>query len=290
MRQPTESPSHGSTTRFLQNDDAMDDLLPEAMQVGIEAAQAAGKILCEMLETATAREKAPKDLVTDADVAAQECIEGRILTAFPGHQFLGEECSQPNVIQAMASSIEWLWVVDPLDGTVNYTHKMPNFAVSIALMHRGQTVLGVVLDPTAQELYTAILGRGATVNGRKLQSSSCTKLGSALVAASFPPMVQRDSIEVSQFIDILVHSQSVRRLGSAALNLCYVAQGRLDAYWAGFLKVWDVAAGALIATESGATLTKQDGKPHDCWDGDLIVAGSETLHRELRGRLQAVEA
>ncbi|MCY2983479.1 MAG: inositol monophosphatase family protein [Planctomycetota bacterium] len=267
----------------------MDTVVYDAMHVGIEAAQAAGKILCDMLETATVREKAPKDLVTDADIAAQQCIESRILAAFPCHQFLGEECLQPNVIQAMTSNVEWLWVVDPLDGTVNYAHRMPNFAVSIALMHRGQAVLGIVLDPMAGELYVAILGQGATVNGRKLQSSTCTKLDSALIAASFPPQVQKDSIEIAQFVDILVHSQSVRRLGSAALNLCYVAQGRLDAYWAGFLKVWDVAAGALIATESGAILSRHDGKPHDPWGGELVVAGSEQLHRELRCRLQAVE-
>ena len=104
----------------------MEDLLQDAMNVGIEAAQAAGKILCDMLETATVREKAPKDLVTDADIAAQQCIEGRILAAFPSHQFLGEECSQPNVIREMASKVEWLWVVDPLDGTVNYDLEVDN--------------------------------------------------------------------------------------------------------------------------------------------------------------------
>jgi len=267
----------------------MNVLVPDAMKVGIEAARAAGKILCDMLETAAVREKAPKDLVTDADIAAQNCIEGRILAAFPSHQFLGEECLQPTVFREMASSVEWLWVVDPLDGTVNYAHRMPNFAVSIALMHRGQAVLGIVLDPMANELYVAMLGQGATVNGRKLKSSGCTKLNAALVAASFPPQVQKDSIEIAQFIDIVVHSQSVRRLGSAALNLCYVAQGRLDAYWAGFLKVWDVAAGALIATESGAILTKHNGEPHDSWAGDLVLAGSEELHRELRGRLYATQ-
>jgi len=266
----------------------MDILVQDAMKVGIEAARAAGKILCDMLETAAVREKAPKDLVTDADVAAQHCIESRILAAFPSHQFLGEECSQPTVIREIASSVEWLWVVDPLDGTVNYVHKLPNFAVSIALMHRGQTVLGIVLDPMAEELYVASLGQGATMNGRKLKSSGCTKLDAALVAASFPPQIQKDSIEIAQFVDILVHSQSVRRLGSAALNLCYVAQGRLDAYWAGFLKVWDVAAGALIATESGAILTKHDGKPHDSWGGDIVVAGSEELHCNIRGRIEAV--
>ena len=101
--------------------------------------------------------------------------------------------------------------------------------------------------------------------------------------------IQKDSKEISQFVDILIHSQSIRRLGSAALNLCYVAQGRLDAYWAGFLKVWDVAAGALIATEAGAILSRHDGKPHDPWGGELVVAGSKQLHSELSGRLQAAE-
>jgi myo-inositol-1(or 4)-monophosphatase len=267
----------------------MDTLVQDAMKLGIESAQAAGKILCEMLETATVREKAPKDLVTDADVAAQQCIESRILATFPSHQFLGEECSQPSVIRSMAYSVEWLWVVDPLDGTVNYVHKMPNFAVSIALMHRGKTVLGIVLDPMAEELYVARLGQGATLNGRMLKSSDCTRLDQALVAASFPPQVQKDSIEIVQFVDVLVHSQSVRRLGSAALNLCYVAQGRLDAYWAGYLKIWDVAAGALIATEAGAFLSKQNGQSHDPWDGDLILASTKALHKELSGRLSAIQ-
>ena len=266
----------------------MEILIRDAMNVGIEAARAAGKVLCEMLETAAVREKAPKDLVTDADEAAQKCIESRILGAFPDHQFLGEECTPNSIVDAMGSSVEWLWVVDPLDGTVNYVHRMPNFAVSIALMHQGKTVLGIVFDPMSDELYLASLGQGATMNGRKLECSGCSQLDQALVAASFPPMVQRDSIEIAQFVDVLVHSQSVRRLGSAALNLCYVAQGRLDAYWAGSLKVWDVAAGALIATEAGAVLSKQNGNPHNPWNGDLIVAGSSKLHKELSSRLQAV--
>ena len=107
--------------------------------------------------------------------------------------------------------------------------------------------------------------------------------------ASFPPQVQKDSVEVAQFVEVLVRSQSVRRLGSAALNLCYVSQGRLDAYWAGFLKVWDVAAGALIATEAGATITKQNGDSFDPWDGELIAAGSDLLCQELSNCLQMVQ-
>lgn len=268
----------------------MDYLFEKALQVAVDAAQSAGGILQKMLETASVREKAPKDLVTDADIAAQQCIESRVMAAFPTHHFLGEESALFGADPSANSNKEWLWVVDPLDGTVNYVHRMPNFAVSIALMHAGKTVLGVVFDPTANELYTATHGQGALVNGRKLQCSRCERLNSALVAASFPPQVQKDSVEVAQFIEVLVRSQSVRRLGSAALNLCYIAQGRLDAYWAGVLKVWDIAAGALIATEAGATLTKQDRSPFDPWNGDLLAAGSEMLSRELSDCLKSVRS
>ncbi len=267
----------------------MDFSLQEAMTVGMEAAQAAGKILCEMLETASVREKAPKDLVTDADLAAQHCIESRIKTAFPNHRFLGEE-SVCSTDRSNISTEDWLWVVDPLDGTVNYVHRMPNFAVSIALMTEGKIVLGIVFDPMANDLYAAILGRGATVNGSKLRCSNCTRLDKALVAASFPPQIQKDSIEIAQFVEVLVRSQSIRRLGSAALNLCYVAHGRLDAYWANVLKVWDIAAGSLIATEAGAALTKHNGNPFDPWDGELLAAGTKTLSRELSICLETIRA
>jgi len=268
----------------------MDFSLENAMQVAIDSAQSAGEILRDMLETAAVREKGPKDLVTDADIAAQQCIENRIMAAYPSHHFLGEESSPSTVDRTAISQKDWLWVVDPLDGTVNYVHRMPNFAVSIALMNRGKTVLGVVFDPMANELYAGSLGQGATVNGRKLQCSGCTKLNFALIAASFPPQIQKDSVEVKQFVEVLVRSQSVRRLGSAALNLCYVAQGRLDAYWAGFLKVWDIAAGSLIATEAGSILTKQNGLPFDPWDGELMATGSESLSRELGDCLESVRS
>ena len=267
----------------------MDLSLQEAMRVGTDAARAAGKILCEMLETASVREKAPKDLVTDADLAAQHCIESRIKTAFPNHLFLGEE-SAFLTDRSNISKEDWLWVVDPLDGTVNYVHRMPNFAVSIALMKEGKSVLGIVFDPMANDLYAAILGGGATVNGSKLRCSGCTRLDEALVAASFPPQIQKDSIEIAQFVEVLVRSQSIRRLGSAALNLCYVAQGRLDAYWANVLKVWDIAAGSLIATEAGAALTKHDGNPFDPWDGELLAAGSKALSRDLSTCLETIRA
>jgi len=266
----------------------MDPMLAEAMQVAVEAAHAAGQVLCDMLETASVREKAPKDLVTDADVAAQNEIQQRIAAVFPTHSFLGEESSDQPVTPATAHVEPWRWVVDPLDGTVNFVHRLPNFAVSIALMNRDTTVLGVVFDPMAKEMYAATLGGGATINGKPLRSSLCTKLNAALVAASFPPNIQRGSVEVEQFIEILIQSQSVRRLGSAALNLCYVGHGRLDGYWASCLKVWDVAAGALIADEAGAVLRKQNGDIFDPWLDELIATSTQELHGELRDCLDSV--
>ena len=267
----------------------MEFSMESAMELAVDAAQSAGAILRNMLETASVREKAPKDLVTDADIAAQNCIESRIQSVFPQHPFLGEESTHSNIDAASIANSDWLWVVDPLDGTVNYVHRMPNFAVSIALMNRGQTVLGVVFDPMANDMYAAILGCGSTCNGRPLQSSRCTRLDQALVAASLPPQIQRDSLEVAQFVEVLIRSQSMRRLGSAALNLCYVGQGRLDAYWASSIKVWDIAAGALIANEAGASLKKLDGSPFNPWAGQLVATSTEPLCIELLECLDSVE-
>ncbi len=267
----------------------MDFSFDEAMRVAIQAAEAAGHILCNMLETAEAREKAPKDLVTDADLAAQNAIQGLIERAFPTHRFLGEETTAEMSEKDLLRPDEWRWVVDPLDGTVNYVHQMPNFAVSIALMRGDETILGVVFDPMACEMYAAVHGKGATVNGKPMRVSSCTRLDQALVAASFPPQVQRDWVEVDQFIEILVRSQSVRRLGSAALNLCYVGRGRLDAYWANYLKPWDIAAGALIAVESGADIGRQNGQAFNPWLGELLVCSSVPLRKEIQDCFLDVE-
>ncbi len=267
----------------------MDFSFDDAMRVAIQAAEAAGHILCNMLETAHAREKAPKDLVTDADLAAQNAIQGLIQKAFPTHRFLGEETAVELSEKDLLLTDEWRWVVDPLDGTVNYVHQMPNFAVSIALMRGDDTILGVVFDPMACEMYAAIQGRGATVNGRPMHVSSCMRLDQALVAASFPPQVQRDWVEVDQFIEVLVRSQSVRRLGSAALNLCYVGRGRLDAYWANHLKPWDIAAGGLIAVESGAEICKQNGQAFNPWLGELLACSSASLRNEIQECFRDVE-
>lgn len=256
------------------------------MEIAVDAAKMAGQILRDMLESASSRMKAPKDLVTDADLAAQAAIEKRIMSEFPTHFFLGEESATNQESWDMFSKKDYCWVVDPLDGTVNYVHRLPNFAVSIALMRNNQSVLGVVLDPMAGELFTAVEGKGAHLNGKPIRASSVVRLEDAMVAVSFPPQVHRESIEIKQFIEVLLASQSVRRLGSAALNLCYVANGRLDAYWANSLKPWDVAAGALITQEATAKLTDLAGNPFDPWNGEVLAASNLSLWKELQRSLE----
>jgi myo-inositol-1(or 4)-monophosphatase len=153
----------------------------------------------------------------------------------------------------------------------------------MALTYASAPVVGVVYDPVAEESYTAISGQGAWLNNKPLKSSGCQKLSHALVAASFPPKLTRESMEIQQFIDMLLECRSLRRLGSAALNLCYVAAGRLDGYWGGRLNAWDIAAGVLIVREAGGCITNQAGEAIDVWRGDLISAASEPLHQQILG-------
>jgi myo-inositol-1(or 4)-monophosphatase len=158
---------------------------------------------------------------------------------------------------------------------------LPNVAVSIALVRQGRTEVGIVYDPMADEMFSAIRGGGAQLNDRPIRATACVNLEQALIAASFPPSVRRDSIEIQQFIEVLLQAQSIRRLGSAALNLCYVGCGRLDGYWAGRVQAWDIAAGALIATEAGAVLTARDGGDFKLTAGNLTIAATVPLHRQL---------
>jgi myo-inositol-1(or 4)-monophosphatase len=248
-----------------------------------DAARQAGQVLLAKLDSATVREKSPKDLVTDADVAAQRVIRQALLPRFPDHRFLGEELDliEEKIELDHLPADAYCWVVDPIDGTANYVHRLPNFAVSIALVRRGRTEVGIVYDPMADEMFSAILGGGAQLNNRPIQATACVSLEQALIAASFPPSVRRDSIEIQQFIEVLLQSQSIRRLGSAALNLCYVGCGRLDGYWAGRVQAWDIAAGALIATEAGAVLTARDGGEFKLTAGNLTIAATLPLHRQL---------
>ena len=262
------------------------DPLAEFLTVCERAARAGGEKLVEMRHRVFVQEKSRRDLVTDADVASQRIIREIVQGAFPDHEFIGEEdelapqCGTSWGPQDRANA-GYRWIVDPLDGTANFVHGMANFAVSVALQRGTDVLVGVVFDPVANECFSAAQGRGAFVNGTPIRTSQCVALDQAMVASGFSAHVERNSPEITRFIDVLLTSQSVRRLGSAALNLSYVAAGRMDAYWATSVKAWDVAAGALILREAGGLISRLDGSPFRLDEPELVAAATSELLGEL---------
>ncbi|OYP37982.1 inositol monophosphatase family protein [Rhodopirellula sp. MGV] len=250
------------------------------LDVAIEAAKAGASELLSRWGSRTVSEKAPKDLVTDADLASQKAIRSILMDAFDGYAFVGEEEGEndpPESVRLGQADAPPCWVVDPLDGTVNYVHRLQSFAVSIGLYHNGKMRLGVILDPVTNELFSAVDGQGAHLNGVPIHVSDCTDLSQALIACSFPAGVQGDSPEVVRFVKVLERCRSLRRLGSCALNMCYVAAGRLDGYWATNVCAWDSAAGTVIAREAGAQLTAYNGDPLDDWLPRFCVTSSKPM-------------
>lgn len=256
----------------------------EHLQVAVRAAKAAAVELMARRDNRVVSEKAPRDLVTDADVAAQRAIREILESAYPDYAFVGEEQGEndpPQSVRRGDPDAPPCWVVDPLDGTVNFVHRLQNFAVSIGLWARGQMRMGVIYDPVYEELFTAIDGEAAFCNGREMQPSSCQLTDQALVACSFPAGINRHAPEIAQFVKVLESCRSLRRLGSCALNMCYVADGRLDAYWATSVKSWDAAAGIVIARQSGATITACDGGALDPWNPKFCLSATQPLNRQM---------
>ena len=254
------------------------------LRVAVTAAKAGAVELMARRERRVVQEKAPKDLVTDADLASQKAIRAILLDAFDGYAFVGEEEGENEPLDSVrlgSHDAPPCWVVDPLDGTVNYVHSLQSFAVSIALYAEGKMRLGVIYDPVTDEMFTAIDGAGAKCNNQPIHTSDCTDLSEALVACSFPAGVKGGDPEVTRFVRVVEHCQSLRRLGSCALNMCYVAAGRLDAYWATSVAAWDSAAGTVIAREAGAVLTAYDGSPLDDWIPKFCVSASEGVHQAM---------
>jgi myo-inositol-1(or 4)-monophosphatase len=258
------------------------------LSVAVQAARAGAHELLRRRDARIVREKGPKDLVTDADLASQQAIRNILLDAFPEYQFVGEEQGehgQPDMGRVAEQGSPPCWVVDPLDGTVNYVHRLQSFAVSIGLFADAKMRLGVIYDPVVDEMFTAIDGQGAHCDGQLIRPSDCRDLGQALVACSFPAGVKRTHPEVERFVNVLEACRALRRLGSCALNMCYVASGRLDAYWATSIAPWDCAAGVVIARESGAVLTAYDGSDFDDWNPKFCLSATAPLHQAMTSLL-----
>jgi myo-inositol-1(or 4)-monophosphatase len=257
----------------------------EFLSTAEKAARTAGRILQDWAGRFTVSEKGPADLVTEADVASQEAIYGILNERFPDHGFVGEEG-----LRSGPRDAEYRWIIDPLDGTSNYVHRFPYYAVSIGLEWRGELVAGVIYDPTREELFTARRGGGATLDGRPIRVSRFDRLDRAMVIASFPPGVTPESPPIQRFLKVLPFAQTIHRSGSAALNLAYVAAGRLDAFWSTSLKPWDVAAGAVLVAEAGGRLTTLRGGPLDIYVPDLLCSNGSGIHEELSALLSGNSA
>ena len=251
-----------------------------------QAARASGAVLLEKMGKVAVREKAPADLVTEADLASQELVCRKVLDAFPDHQVIGEE--NVNSARASHARAEYHWIVDPLDGTTNYVHGVPHFSVSLALEHNERLLVGTVFDPVSAECFTAVAGEGSYLNGRRIHTSQIATLSDALAAVGFPPGVSRDSLDLAVFTEALESFQALRRTGSAALNLSYLAAGRFDAAWSFSTKIWDVAAGVLIIREAGGVVTAPDGGPFELTQGHFSAAANEQLHAQLQALLARV--
>jgi myo-inositol-1(or 4)-monophosphatase len=241
-----------------------------------EAARLAGDILLRMSVGANRVEKKGAiDLVTEADLRSEEAVFELLSRRFPEDGILSEES------EARTGRSGRRWIVDPLDGTVNFAHGFPCWAVSIALEAEQEIVLGVVLDPVMGERFVAVRGEGARLNGERLSVSSTGDLNDALLCTGFPYDIREEPDRVLRLFEALIlRSQGVRRPGSAALDLCYVAAGRAEGFWEEKLHPWDTAAGVLLAREAGGTVSTFEGEPYRPGDPTL-VAGNPSIHRAM---------
>jgi myo-inositol-1(or 4)-monophosphatase len=251
------------------------DLEP-CKQVAIAAAYKAARILQSRFgNISRVRKKDAVEIVTEADIESEKEIITTIQARFPEHGFLSEECGLKE------GAAEYRWIIDPLDGTVNFAHRIPIFGISIALTHQKDIVLGIVLNPVDGELYSAIRGQGAQLNSRSIKVSSNHAVSESLLVTGFPYNI-REIFEpvMIRYGNCLKASQAVRRLGSAALDLCYVACGRFEGFWEQSLKPWDTAAGALIAAEAGAKVTTFSNQPYQLGDEEILATNGR-IHAEM---------
>lgn len=220
------------------------------------------------------------NLVTEVDRASEALIKERIRAKYPGHAILGEESG------GTLSGAETVWIIDPLDGTTNFTHGLPIYGVSIGVQHRGELVAGVVYDPSQEELFSAEKGSGAFLNGQPLRVSGQSSIGESLLVTGFPYNIRENPFNaVEHFTAFLMQAQAVRRLGSAALDLCYVAAGRFDGFWEVALNSWDMAAGMLCVREAGGLVTNFRGKEMKVSGRDLLATNGK-IHEAMMAVLK----
>jgi myo-inositol-1(or 4)-monophosphatase len=250
--------------------------MARACEVAITAATAAGRLLHDRMDSIReVRHKSAFDLVTDVDVQSEQLVRSMLHSAFPTHTVIGEEGGA-----RVGSDPRFRWFVDPLDGTTNYAHGFPFFCVSIGLEVEGALMLGVVYAPCFDELFVAQAGQGATLKGQPIRVSSVDDLHGALLATGFPYDRALFPRALRSFEALSMRSQAVRRAGSAALDLCYVACGRLDGYWEHTVRSWDLAAGALLVREAGGQVTALDGGPLDIEAGE-VLASNASVHAAI---------
>ena len=241
-------------------------------------AREAGLILLEKFgRVLKTTDKGDKNIVTEADIASEEYIVGQIKTHFPRHRILAEEAGE--VIVESGES-RFRWVIDPLDGTTNFSHGYPCFCVSIGLEREGQLQIGAIYDPTRDEMFAAERGGGATLNGRRIQPSSVENLDRALVVTGFPYDIKTRERFVELFSKFVLNAQAVRRDGSAAIDLAYVACGRFEGFWEEGLSPWDTAAGALIVEEAGGRVSHYDGAKFDIYRPQ-VLATNGVVHEQM---------
>ncbi|HEX4613636.1 MAG TPA: inositol monophosphatase family protein [Urbifossiella sp.] len=262
--------------------------LPEYLTAATDAARAGAAVLESWRGRFHIREKARADLVSEADQASQDVVKAFLLGRFPEHQFVGEEESFGKPIEATrpAAGSPPAWVVDPLDGTANYVHDVPAYCVSIALVVDGKPVVGVIYDPRLNEMFAAAAGLGTTLNGQPARVSSIPTLRDGMIATGFPSNYERQLRNLDVWRAVSAEAQSLRRNGSTALALAYVACGRFDGYWAFDNWAWDVAAGFVLVTEAGGNATTLDGAPPDPFRHDCLVTNG-LIHAELSRFIQA---
>ena len=247
------------------------------LEAAVAASQEAGALLLKYAGAGFHIEyKTPINLVTDADRAAEQCVIDHIKAHFPNHRFLAEERGRLEEAQS-----PYLWIIDPLDGTTNFAHGYPAYCVSIGLEYEGRCVLGAIFDPSRNELFTAIEHRGAQLNGRAIHVSNTMTLDGSLLVTGFAYDIRetpRNNLD--HFVKFSLKAQGLRRTGSAALDLCYVAAGRFDGFWEVRLNPWDMAAGAVIAREAGGRLTDFSGQDLSIY-GQELVASNGQIHEAM---------